>query len=514
VSRWRARAAHPGGSPGSAHQSRGSGECSPCSDVLDRSGGGALRGGGSTCRRKGSTCRREGVRDRLRGMGWSSLRPSFPTRGTSLGGGGGSLHPCRGTTGPSRKRARPKRGIGSREPISRREEPISRREEPVRESREPVRESREPVRESREPSLEFTEAGAAHREQLTGRDQPAPVNSEDPAPSRFQPRPTSPRVSRAQAHSARPRSSQGRASECPKGVPRVSQGCPKGVPTLSQACPMPKTGPGALQWISAYFPCVAETLRAGTRLASAQLPCPAPCPSSPVRPTCSRAAARGGIAGSRPRPSSTGCSNTSSPRGAERFGLEVHALVVMSTHYNAVVTDPEGRIPAFEQWLHSLLARAVNQLRKRTDTFSSMSRALCPRPWSWPSPSPPYSSRTKPQPTSTPTPTPTSTPRPTPRPNARRSRAVSWRSSTPWCERPRPRSPRPWPRPGATSWGPRPSAACLDSVKYGLQCVLVSCSCQLRLTGVVSRSPGAVARAGFAARMPRMRHPAGVWTTS
>ena len=55
--------------------------------------------------------------------------------------------------------------------------------------------------------------------------------------------------------------------------------------------------------------------------------------------------------------------------GAERFGLEVHALVVMSTHYHAVVTDPEGRIPAFEQWLHSLLARAVNQLRKRTDTF-------------------------------------------------------------------------------------------------------------------------------------------------
>jgi len=55
--------------------------------------------------------------------------------------------------------------------------------------------------------------------------------------------------------------------------------------------------------------------------------------------------------------------------GAQRFGLEVHALVVMSTHYHAVVTDTEGRIPAFEQWLHSLLARAVNQLRKRTDTF-------------------------------------------------------------------------------------------------------------------------------------------------
>ncbi len=55
--------------------------------------------------------------------------------------------------------------------------------------------------------------------------------------------------------------------------------------------------------------------------------------------------------------------------GAQQFGLQVHALVVMSTHYHAIVTDPRGKIPAFEQWLHSLLARAVNQLRKRTDTF-------------------------------------------------------------------------------------------------------------------------------------------------
>ena len=55
--------------------------------------------------------------------------------------------------------------------------------------------------------------------------------------------------------------------------------------------------------------------------------------------------------------------------GARRFGLQVHALVVMSTHYHAVVTDPLGVVPAFEQWLHSLLARSVNWLRGRTDTF-------------------------------------------------------------------------------------------------------------------------------------------------
>ncbi len=55
--------------------------------------------------------------------------------------------------------------------------------------------------------------------------------------------------------------------------------------------------------------------------------------------------------------------------GAERFGFEVHVLTIMSTHYHAVVTDPGGVVPAFEQWLHSLLARAVNKLRGRTDTF-------------------------------------------------------------------------------------------------------------------------------------------------
>ena len=55
--------------------------------------------------------------------------------------------------------------------------------------------------------------------------------------------------------------------------------------------------------------------------------------------------------------------------GAQRFGLEVHALVVMSTHYHAILTDPLGVVPAFEQWLHSLLARSVNSLRDRTDTF-------------------------------------------------------------------------------------------------------------------------------------------------
>ena len=55
--------------------------------------------------------------------------------------------------------------------------------------------------------------------------------------------------------------------------------------------------------------------------------------------------------------------------GAKRFGFEVHALTIMSTHYHAVVTDPEGVVPAFEQWLHSLLARSVNRLRGRTDTF-------------------------------------------------------------------------------------------------------------------------------------------------
>ena len=55
--------------------------------------------------------------------------------------------------------------------------------------------------------------------------------------------------------------------------------------------------------------------------------------------------------------------------GAERYGLQVHGVVVMSSHYHAVVTDPGACIPAFEQWFHAYLALAINSLMERSGSF-------------------------------------------------------------------------------------------------------------------------------------------------
>jgi REP element-mobilizing transposase RayT len=45
---------------------------------------------------------------------------------------------------------------------------------------------------------------------------------------------------------------------------------------------------------------------------------------------------------------------------ARRFGVLVHAFCVLSNHLHLLVTDPDARLPAFMQYLDSLVARAVN----------------------------------------------------------------------------------------------------------------------------------------------------------
>lgn len=45
---------------------------------------------------------------------------------------------------------------------------------------------------------------------------------------------------------------------------------------------------------------------------------------------------------------------------AQRHRVLVHAFCVMSNHFHLVVTDVEGRLPAFMQYLNSLVARAIN----------------------------------------------------------------------------------------------------------------------------------------------------------
>lgn len=54
---------------------------------------------------------------------------------------------------------------------------------------------------------------------------------------------------------------------------------------------------------------------------------------------------------------------------ARRFGVRVHAFCVLSNHYHLVVTDPDARLPAFGQYLDSLVARATNAHLGRWESF-------------------------------------------------------------------------------------------------------------------------------------------------
>ncbi len=54
---------------------------------------------------------------------------------------------------------------------------------------------------------------------------------------------------------------------------------------------------------------------------------------------------------------------------ARRFCIQVHAFAVLSNHLHLVVTDPGARLPAFEQYLGALVARAVNASLGRCESF-------------------------------------------------------------------------------------------------------------------------------------------------
>jgi putative transposase len=54
---------------------------------------------------------------------------------------------------------------------------------------------------------------------------------------------------------------------------------------------------------------------------------------------------------------------------ANRFNVQVHAFCVMSNHFHLVVTDVEARLPAFNQYLDSLVARALNASLGRWEAF-------------------------------------------------------------------------------------------------------------------------------------------------
>ena len=54
---------------------------------------------------------------------------------------------------------------------------------------------------------------------------------------------------------------------------------------------------------------------------------------------------------------------------AKRYGIRLHAWCVLSNHYHLVLTDPRANLPAFSQYLDSLVARAINASHGRWENF-------------------------------------------------------------------------------------------------------------------------------------------------
>lgn len=54
---------------------------------------------------------------------------------------------------------------------------------------------------------------------------------------------------------------------------------------------------------------------------------------------------------------------------AARSGCEIHAYCVMSNHYHLVVTDPDAKLPVFMHWLNEYVAKCVNSLLGRWESF-------------------------------------------------------------------------------------------------------------------------------------------------
>jgi putative transposase len=54
---------------------------------------------------------------------------------------------------------------------------------------------------------------------------------------------------------------------------------------------------------------------------------------------------------------------------AERYDLRIHAYCVLSNHCHIVLSDPHARIPAFQQFLDGIVAKALNAFRGRRENF-------------------------------------------------------------------------------------------------------------------------------------------------
>jgi REP element-mobilizing transposase RayT len=54
---------------------------------------------------------------------------------------------------------------------------------------------------------------------------------------------------------------------------------------------------------------------------------------------------------------------------AKRYGIRIHSFCVLSNHSHIVLSDPHARLPAFQQYLDSLVALALNTFHGRCENF-------------------------------------------------------------------------------------------------------------------------------------------------
>jgi REP element-mobilizing transposase RayT len=54
---------------------------------------------------------------------------------------------------------------------------------------------------------------------------------------------------------------------------------------------------------------------------------------------------------------------------AKRYDLRIHAFCVLSNHAHIVLSDPHARLPAFQQYLDGIVAKALNTFHGRWENF-------------------------------------------------------------------------------------------------------------------------------------------------
>ena len=64
---------------------------------------------------------------------------------------------------------------------------------------------------------------------------------------------------------------------------------------------------------------------------------------------------------------------------AEKTGVRIHCVTVMSNHYHACITDPQMKVAEFYGWLHKYVAKAINcSLGRKENLWSTDKTSVIP----------------------------------------------------------------------------------------------------------------------------------------